>query len=182
MKITVFLIALLIFGIFSSQEWKEVTIGSPFKISYPTNYVKTYDLNADASLQIMNAIKEKYTIIIQDDREALKDLKLEFTDSEEALAYYAKNIIEGLKDNDKKKASKIKNFKIGDYNASEMAIEGQTSDDETGELMNIFYFYTVIKTPNNYYQILSWSKLEDRQKYEDEFRDIAKSFKELNVN
>ena len=74
------------------------------------------------------------------------------------------------------------NFKIGAYNASEMAIEGQTSDDETGELMNIFYFYTVIKTPNNYYQILSWSKLEDRQKYEDEFRDIAKSFKELNVN
>ena len=144
--------------------------------------MKTYDLNADASLQIMNAIKEKYTIIIQDDREALKDLKLEFSDSEEALAYYAKNIIEGLKDNDKKKASKIKNFKIGDYNASEMAIEGQTSDDETGELMNIFYFYTVIKTPNNYYQILSWSKLEDRQKYEDEFRDIAKSFKELNVN
>ena len=77
MKKTVFLIALLIFGIFSSQEWKEVTIGSPFKISYPTNYVKTYDLNADASLQIMNAIKEKYTIIIQDDREALKDLKHE---------------------------------------------------------------------------------------------------------
>ena len=59
MKKTVFLIALRIFGIFSSQEWKEVTIGSPFKISYPTNYVKTYDLNADASLQIMNAIKEK---------------------------------------------------------------------------------------------------------------------------
>ena len=181
MKRAIFLISLLTFGIFSSQEWKEVTVGTPFKISYPTSYLKTYDLNSDASLQIMNAIKEKYTIIIQDDRESLKDLKLEFTDNEEALNYYAKSIAEGLADNKKKKISKIKNFKIGDYNASEMIIEGQTSDEETGELMSLFYFYTLIETPNNYYQVLSWSKLEDREKYEEEFRNIAKSFKEIAV-
>ncbi|GGP04738.1 hypothetical protein GCM10010992_18380 [Cloacibacterium rupense] len=172
---------LMISGFLFSQQIKEEIVGNPFKISYPSNYVKTYDLNDSASLQIMNGIQEKFTIIIQDNIEALDALKMNFASTEEAINFYAKELISGLEENNLKKISAPKNFLINGYNSTEITIEGQTTDGETKEKIEFFYLYTVIKTPYNYYQILSWSSLDNKKQFEEEFRNIAKSFKEIAV-
>lgn len=182
MKKTILSFALFAATTLSAQNLKEIVVGHPFKITYPSNYVKTYDLNDTASLQIMNAVQEKFTIIIQDDREALDALKVIFNNNEEALTYYSKEMIDGLDNNNSKKISPIKNYKINDNDLSEISIEGQMKDEESNEVINFFYLFTVIKTPTNYYQIVSWTRLENRNKYEEEFRNIAKSFKEISIN
>ena len=180
MKKICFLLLLFFVGLVMGQELKQVKVGQAFNISYPSSYSKTYDLNDSACLQLSNLVQEKYFFIIQEEKEILKFLHVEFTNINEALEFYAKGLISNLPDNKNKKVSKIKNFKINGYNAAEISIEGDFVDEETDKTYTLVYNYTLIESQNYYYQILAWSNINKRDAYGDEFKKMINSFKEEN--
>ena len=175
---TLLFVALLLSGIFSAQQMKEYNFGKPFQISYPAGYVKSYDLNDVAAAQFSSPVNEKYSIVIQTEKDHLTFYQLEFSDLVEAGTYYSKTIKDGLNDDASLKYFSPKEIKINGHNAVESTIEGSFTDEESGLTTKLFYNVTIVETNNHYYQIISWCAAKDKKKYEEEFRKIALSFKE----
>ena len=175
---TLLFVAILFSGIFSAQQMKEYNFGKPFQISYPAGYVKSYDLNDVAAAQFSSPVNEKYSIVIQPEKDHLTFYQLEFSDLVEAGTYYSKTIKDGLTDDASLKYVSPKEMKINGHNAVESLIEGSFTDEESGLTTKLFYDVTIVETNNHYYQIISWCAAKDKKKYEEEFRKIASSFKE----
>lgn len=164
---------------FSFAQTSTIRVGQTFTVDYPNSFVRTYDLNESASLQMINLALGKFSIIIQDEKASLDHFKIKFGNLEEALDFYIKNLVASMEEGSTKKSG-LKTLKINNYNTIEMELEGALKDEETSELSKIFYHFSIVETPNYYYQILSWSSQENKSKYIEEFRKIAGSFKEVN--
>lgn len=175
----VFFIAFLLSGILSAQQMNEYQFGAPFTISYPIGYVKSYDLNDVAAAQFSSPINEKYSIVIQTEKDNLTFFQVAFSNLAEAGDYYSKSIKDGLKDDNSLKYTKPKELTINGQNAVESTIEGSFSDDESGFSTELFYHTTIVETAKHYYQIISWCALKDKNNNLEEFRKIAKSFQEI---
>ena len=175
---TLLFLAVFFSSIFSAQQMKEYKFGTPITMSYPVGYVKVYDLNDVAVAQFTNAVDSKYAIVLQTEKDNLTFVQVEFANIKEAGNYYFTNIITGLKDDLSKKQSETKEISINGYKAAESIIEGTLIDDESDNSAQLFYYYVVVETPKNYYQILMWSDLKDKNKNLEEFKKIAKTFKE----
>lgn len=175
---TLLFVAILICSIFSAQQMKEYNFGEPFKISYPAGYVKSYDLNDVAAAQFSSPVNEKYSIVIQTEKDHLTFYQLAFTDLVEAGAYYSKTIKDGLIDDASLKYVSPKEIKVNGHNAVESTVEGSFVDEESGLTTKLFYNVTIVETVTHYYQIISWCAAKDKDKNLAEFRKIASSFKE----
>lgn len=175
----IFFTAILLSGVFSAQQMKNYQFGTPFTISFPNGYVKSYDLNDVAAAQFSNSVNDKYSIVIQTEKENLTFFQLAFSTIEEAGEYYSKSIKDGLVDDATLKYIKPKEVKISDYAAAESIVEGSFIDEETSLTTPLFYHITIVETANYYFQIISWSSSEDKNKNLEEFRKIAQSFKEV---
>ncbi|MCZ2082772.1 MULTISPECIES: hypothetical protein [unclassified Kaistella] len=177
-KIVLF-IAVLLSGIFSAQQMNDYQFGAPFTISYPIGYVKSYDLNDVASAQFSSPINEKYSIVIQTEKDNLTFFQIAFSNLVEAGEHYSKAITDGLQDDKSLKYTTPKALMINDQNAVETSIEGSFFEDESELSTQLFYHVTIVETAKHYYQIISWCALKDKNKNLEEFRKIAKSFKEI---
>lgn len=173
------LFTLLLFAVFASaQKMKEYTFGQPFVISYPEEYWKVYDLNEVASAQFSDEAHGKYSVIIQTEKENLSFEKVAYTDILDASTAYSQNLVAGLKQDAALQQTAPKKITIGNYKAAESTVQGNFTVEEGGEVAKLFYYLTVVETPGHYYQLVFWCNLADKAKNEEEFRKIAKSFKE----
>ena len=157
---------------------KEYNFGKPFQISYPAGYVKSYDLNDVAAAQFSSPINEKYSVVIQTEKDNLMFYQVDFSSLKEAGDYYSTSIKNGLIDDASLKYISPKELVINNHKAVEMMVEGKMADGEANLSVELFYHITVVETANYYYQIISWCTAKDKDKNLEEFRKIAKSFKE----
>ena len=179
MKKFTFLFLLFLVSIsVSAQKMEEYKFGTPFTMSFPIGYMKVYDLNDVAIAQFTNTIANKYAIVVQTEKDNLTFVQIAFPTIEDAGNYYFKNILDGLEDDSIKKLSAQKIITINGYKAIESVIEGTMIDAETETSTALFYYFAVVETPKNYYQILLWSDLKDKSKNLEEFKKIANTFKE----
>ena len=156
----------------------DYNFGKPFSISYPTDYSKVYDLNEVASAQFSNEQLGKYSIVIQTEKENLKFANVTYTNIVNAGQSFANNLKAGLVDDAYLKLSDTKEITINNYKASESTVQGTYAGGEIGASAELFYYLAVVETQNHYYQILLWCNKSDKDKYVQEFKNIAKTFKE----
>lgn len=171
------LLSFLILSCFAFGQSTEFKVGKVFKITYPDSYMKAYDLNNDAASQRSNGAQSKYSIVIQDEKASLDFFKVKFSTIDEALDFYTKGLLEFAKENSIKETTP-KKFKINNQNAIQKEIEAIVFDEALSKDISIFYLFTVIETPEYYYQVLSWTPKENKVKFLEEFRNIATSLKE----
>lgn len=172
------LIAIFIGGLFSAQQMNEYQFGMPFTISYPIGYVKMYDLNDVAAAQFSSPVNGKHSMVIQTEKDNLTFFKVGFSNLLEAGDYYSKSIKEVFNDDQFLKYTNPKQLIINGQSAVESTVEGSFSDDESNLFTQLFYHITIVETAKHYYQILSWCALKDKDKNVEEFRKIAKTFRE----
>ncbi|MCC9072337.1 hypothetical protein LNQ49_12170 [Flavobacterium sp. F-65] len=176
MKTTVtslFLMASLLMStaIFAQSTMKEYKAGHIFNISLPDYMGKTADLNSSAAIQYKNEVKDIYGIVIFDTKEELKLLDMNYTS---VADFYEDFIKDFLKDEEKRNVSKSKATKKGDINF----IEADASYFDKEINNSIYYFVGIVETKSAYYKVLSWSSLEDKDKYKADFQKILYSIKE----
>ncbi|WP_300673221.1 hypothetical protein [Soonwooa sp.] len=172
------LLSFLILSCLAFGQSTEIKVGKIFKITYPDSYMRAYDLNNDAASQRSNGAQGKYSIVIQDEKAPLEFFSVKFSTIEETLEFYTKGLLELTKENSVKETTP-KKFKINNQNAIQKEIEAVIFDEATSKDIPIFYLFTVIETPEYYYQVLSWTPKENKAKFLEEFRNIATSFKEV---
>ncbi len=159
-----------LFSCNQETTFAEVNINNRYTISMPAYMKPCNDIQKDASLQYQNLEKDVYVIVIDEKKVLMQDYDFNFN-----LDAYFNNI------SSRGFAENIKDGKLSVPGRQEINGNKALIADITGKLEenNVFYKFAVIETPYEFYQILSWTRADNREKLEKDMVKMIESFKEL---
>jgi hypothetical protein len=149
---------------------KTISVGKTFFITLPDYMSRTVGLNSAASLQYKSEVKDVYGFVIGDDKEELKLAELDFSSVTE---FYEDFMESFLVDAEKKNVSTPVLQKKGEISFLECDVSYY--DKEAGA--EIYYLVGIVETSFGFYKILSWTTLENKAKFKNDFRSILYSFR-----
>lgn len=163
---------LLTFVVSCKKEtvFKEVKINDRYSISVPEYLQPCTDLHKDASLQYQNTEIDIYAMVIDERKKTMANYSLDYD-----IDLYYNNIasqpfLETIKDVNISPAGRQK---IDGHKALISEITGKIDQN------SIYYRLGVIETPYAFYQLLIWTRGDNREKYEPDMVKMIESFKEL---
>lgn len=161
-------------------EYNVVEIDELYSMKVPKFMTVTTQLQDDASLQYNNPFKEKY-VTVMDERE--DEVMIFMTDY-------------GVYDDTKSQLENYVNTRMNYFKESGVSIISQT--DLKKEMINgrkaysvtfdasipditenITYYFTYVEGKEYYYMITAWTRMDRKDSYTDEVKEMIKSFKEL---
>ncbi|MEQ6124096.1 hypothetical protein AAON49_07855 [Pseudotenacibaculum sp. MALMAid0570] len=158
-------------------KFQDVVIENRYGIKLPSYMKVTTELNDEASLQYMNALKETYCVIID---EPSKDFVDVFKDSGEYIdsLSVAKNYQMIQMSSFKEvivdfKTSSPRNFR----NKKLISVIQEASGIVEGH--KIAYSFSFIQGKENIYMVICWTLYDRKKRYQDTFQSVLKSFYEL---
>lgn len=154
-----------------------VTIDNKYSMELPDYLTKSTSLNADASLQYMNGMKELYIAVIDepisDFNEAL-ELNHLTEDYKNDLNGYSSLILDTFKDNvDVTYISDPKETTINGLSAILFTVKAIISG------YTAYYHFAYIQGKENYYQILTWTLDSKERQHKKNMEAMINSFKEI---
>ena len=146
---------------------------------------KISGLNEDASMQYANLYRGVYFIVIHENKKEIIDGLKEFgmyNEYDSPLSNYTSFMLETYQDEEAigvmRGLEKEKFF--AEQNPGEIiSFEANYYDEETAEDMVIYYCMSFIVGEHNFYQIMGWTDVKNKQKYQDDLRSLVFSFREL---
>jgi hypothetical protein len=167
------LILLILFSTisFAQTTLKEYTGGHSFKISLPEYMSKTSGLNASAAIQYKNVVKDIYGFVIYDTKEELSLAQMNYSSLNE---FYEEFVTDFLKDEDKRAISMPSSKKVGNVNFIECDASYYDKDIKT----EIYYLVGIVETNTSFYKIISWTSLDKKDKFKEDFQKILYSIKD----
>ncbi|WP_054949130.1 PsbP-related protein [Numidum massiliense] len=150
----------------SEQENVRKSPDGSFQIEAPKDWRERNDLNPQATLGLANLIKEKYLIILYDNKkDFVKGAKLD--------DYYdivSTNMTDGAKDG---KASKPQKLTINELPALHFSMPANV------EGIDVQYIVYLVEADDKFYQLVFWTVDENVATHQAEFEKIAASFRPL---
>jgi hypothetical protein len=135
------------------------------EVTVPALWTKATDLNDRALIQTNYPLSEEYLIVT-------RQSKADFADDatlEDFVDAVRKDIPEQI---DESVLTPPTSTKIGGYDAREFEVSGTVSK------IKAKYFYAVVETPQNFYQVISWTLPSNYDKNKEELLTAIHSFKE----
>lgn len=145
--------------------------GHVFDISLPEYMSKTFGLNNSATIQYKSVVKDVYGFVILDTKEELKLAEMTFVSIND---FYDNFIKDFLKDEKKRRISRVVYQKIGDVNFAESDASYYDNEAKT----EIYYLVGIVETKNAFYKVLSWAAVENKEKFKADFQKILYSIKD----
>jgi hypothetical protein len=145
--------------------------GHVFDISLPEYMSKTFGLNNSASIQYKSVVKDVYGFVILDTKEELKLAEMTFVSVND---FYDNFIKDFLKDEKKRRVSRVVYQTIGDVNFA----ESDASYYDNSAKTEIYYLVGIVETKNAFYKVLSWCAGENKDKFKADFQKILYSVKD----
>jgi hypothetical protein len=149
--------------------------GHEFYIDTPNYMVKTTDLNDAANFQYTNKIKEAYTIVISDSKEAITAGGSKYENLEEFHDELIKSLKTGLEDPSE---SEPKIFEQNGLKFYQIKLNGSFLNTEKEKKFPVIYLITYVESDKYYYQILSWSIASNFDSLLPDYLKIASSIRE----
>ena len=147
---------------------KEYKVGHVVNVSLPDYMSRTMGLNSSSILQYKSTVKDVYGFIIEDNKEELALVEMNYSSINEFCEDFAKDFLE---DEKKKTFSYPEYKKIGDINFAEF--DASYYDKEAkGE---IYYLVGIVETKTSYYKVISYTGLENKDKFKADFQKILYS-------
>lgn len=160
-----------------SDSVEPVTFQNLYSLEVPSFMEATTALNDDASLQYQNLIKELYVIVIHETKDeinnAITDNNLDFIYSKD-FDGYSQMVVDNFNESiNIINRSEISDIIINGLKAKTFTLSG------TVEGVEAYFKFCLVEGNDNYYQIMTWT-LEDRKdKYSEKMNSIINSFKEV---
>ncbi|MBN8702612.1 MAG: hypothetical protein J0M08_06080 [Bacteroidetes bacterium] len=152
-------------------KYSDVKVNNQFSIHVPDFMQPTNEIHQKAALQYQNLEKEFYLLVINESKEQMKAYDLDYD-----LDSYYKNIVSTPF------TEQLKNGKVS--MPGRMDIHGKKAliSEITGNINNadIYYKLTVIESPEHFYQVVTWTKAENKEKMSLVMDSVIQSFKEIN--
>ncbi len=137
-----------------------------FQLTVPGSWQTRTDLHETAELQAGNLLAEQYAVVITQSKE-------DFTD-DISLDEYSDLLMNSTKTNVSDITfSEISKIEINGLPANQYEANG------SADKIKIKWIFTVIKTTNNFYQVVTWTSPSRFVQNKNILLDVAKSFKEL---
>lgn len=155
----------------SQSTLKEYKAGHSFKISLPDYMSKTSGLNSSSAIQYKNVVKDVYGFVISDTKEDLALVEMKFSSINE---FYDNFIVSFLKDEEKRIIAEPKLSKKNDINFLEVDVSYYDKEAK----VEIYYLIGIVETKTAFYKVLSWSTLENKDKFKSDFQKILYSLKD----
>lgn len=156
---------------FGQTKFNKQIAGHVFYLDIPDYMTKTVGLNDVASIQYKSTVKDVYTIAIEDSKEDLAILEIHYSTIKDFQEEFANDF---LKDEDKRTISKAL-FKTKD-NINFAEFEASYFDKDSQ--LEIYYLIGIVETKTHFYKVLSWTTLENKDKYKADFQKIIYSLKD----
>mgnify|MGYP003123999896 CR=1 FL=1 len=152
-----------------SQKFTTKKGGHSYTLDVPNYMTKTYDLNDAATLEYKNSLKEAYLIVIPDSKDELKASGSTFIDTKDFLSYFIKDYqIEA----ERRTITDIATFKSNKNPHSQVEMNFGIDNND------FFMLITIVETKTHFYKILSWTLLEYKDKFREDYLKISKSLKD----
>lgn len=170
---------LLLVSCGDDEKTETVKIGGKYLLELPSYLTKTKGLNDDASLEYQNAIRELYVVVIDEDKAELQKVLDEnelYDIYPNDLDGYTKLVTENFEKGfslDNPPVSK--DIKINGLSAKVMSFEGKVD----GIQKMVYYKMAFVEGKNRYYQVMTWTLAERKEKYEPVMQKMIDSFKEM---
>jgi hypothetical protein len=165
------LIALFTFNSCKHETvFTEVKVNNRYSLSVPDYMQPCTDLHKDASLQYQNIDKDIYTLVIDEKKKTMQDYSLDYD-----IDTYFNNIAsQGFSENIKDgKVSIPGRQQINGHKALIAEITGKIEENE------VYYKLGLIETPYEFYQILVWTRAQNKEELAPDITKMIESFQEL---
>ena len=174
----------LFFGLFvffqscqDDSKIETITIKNQYSLDIYSNMSKTDELNDEASLQYQNIFKELYVVVIDESAEVFNTIIVDndlVDQYKPDLNGYSKLIIDGFEsETNLKKISKEKDTLINGLEAKVVDFEGKVDE------YKVYYHLAFVKSQKSYYQIMTWTLLDNKEEYKNKLDNMTYSFKEI---
>lgn len=170
------ILALCLFTVLLSCDSKEVqtiTIKNEYSLQLPDFLSKASDLHENASLQYQNTLREFYVVVIDEPKqdfyniaETTEDFPADFNGYHEILRSGLEEAIEDID------ITPTKDTQINGLKAKTFSLTGQI------ETIPVYYEVAYVEGKNKFYQIVTWTLKDNKEKYGEQMRNILLSFKE----
>lgn len=169
-----FISGFLLFFFFSFNSSGQNTyikkdFGHIISLEYPSTFLRTFNLNPDASIELFDEKTDSYIILIEDEKELLQVLDINYTND----TYFDETISAMSETATIVEKKNAKNYKTATGNNAKQ-IEIITEE----EGIKIYYLITTIESKNYFYKILCWSVMENYDKQSPVFMRISNSLTE----
>jgi hypothetical protein len=151
-------------------KFNEVKINDRYSIEIPDYMQPCTDLHKDASLQYQNVEKDIYAMVIDEKKVTMQDYNLDYDIDLYFNSIASQPFLETIKDG---KVSPPGRQQINGNKALVAEITGKIEANE------VYYRMCVIESPYQFYQLLVWTRAENKDKYLPDMIRIMESFKEL---
>jgi hypothetical protein len=148
----------------------DVKVNNRYSIAVPDYLQPCTDLHKDASMQYQNIERDVYAMVIDEKKITIQDYNLDYD-----IDTYFNNITSrGFADN-------IKDGKVSIPGRQEIHGNKALVADVTGKIENneVYYKLGLIETPYEFYQILIWTKAQNKEDLEPDMVKMVESFQEL---
>lgn len=152
-----------------AQQFATQKGGHCYTLDVPNYLKKTFSLNDVASLQYMNEDKVAFCVVIDDNKEHLAEVEMNFTG--------VKNFLENFLEDYNTEAADRKVGSITEFTANNNK-HAQTELTWTEEGDKFYLLVTAVETKTHYYKILTWTIAANKDELKNDFIKIAKSLKD----
>lgn len=159
-----------------SDKLETVTIPGKYTVELPGFLSKATGLHDEAALQYQNVFKEFYIIILDEPKQQFNEMML-LSETSPGLESYASILKDGL-------AEVIKDEKFDDIKDTQVNGMKSKTFSVAGEIEGIDAFYKIayVEGKENYYQIVTWTLVDKKEKYAPQMDQIIGSFRELGTS
>jgi len=163
------LLALSFYSCTQPAKFQLIQIADKYSIELPEYMQPWTGMHTEASLHYKNEERDIYTIIIDENKKELQHHQLNYT-----LDSYFKSVCSSppIKNIDQLRLHKPVQINLNGDSALLAGISGNFNHT------NIYYQLAVIETKKRFYQILSWTSLDNKELFLRDFNTSLNSFRE----
>lgn len=169
-SIAVLLISLTMVSCTHETVFKEVKVNNRYSIEIPDYLQPCADIHKDASLQYQNVDKDIYAIVINEKKITMQAYDLDYDIDLYFNSVASQPFQETIKDG---KVSPPGRQEINGNKALVAEITGKIEQND------VYYRMAVIESPYEYYQVLIWTRADNKEKFLPDMIHMIESFKEL---
>lgn len=163
-------LALALISCVHDAKFNQININNKYAIQLPDYMQPATELHTDASLQYKNEEKDIYTIVIDENKNEMKNYNLKYSLDTYFKAVASQPFVEAIEHS--KMTAPVKK-QINGSSAMVAEITGDINENP------VYYKLAVIETTNSFYQILTWTSAGNKESFSKDIDQTIDSFKEL---
>ncbi len=170
------LLLVVLVGCNTKPTYTEIVHENTFSVEVPSTMKKTRGLNGDATLQLQNVQEELYLIVIKENKKEIDQLFHSKDNGGEVFQQFSEATLAYL-------TSTLDQLEPSELKLTESTIHTLPAKtvDFTARIggLDVYYKFSAFQGKENYYQILTWTLKEYKDKNQEDMNKMSNSFKEV---